>query len=413
MNLIKLSLKKIFKTKKNFYKFIIGFLILSFIGLLIILKIIHPEIAVASIKTEAIKIPKKTINKTDKYPSFAFREAHKLEFGNASKHYTQSVLINKLNSFPESYTEIETETIVESYPIEDYQSLSVYYSGFDDFAEGANTIQAQRYVDLFFFALVSEEKSKIEVKVDRIEPKLSIDKKQFKDFYLQEPITFNAISEVEAKLFNKENLIGKFEKKDQNFSFYPANGENTLSIFAQDTFENKSEKQTFRFNAFYKEGYKRVDCGLFHFAFDTKTYKEPDGCTNTDYVNSYTELEPVWFKINCDGPCGYTPEGMSIMKSSETYEQELSYYDWSDDPISDMRVIENKDYTTPLGLKGKLINRAGRDFEGGSIITWHFIIDHPKGVLLTHQYIWMSRDQATKDKMKSDFFELIDNMIIE
>jgi hypothetical protein len=382
------------------------------------LKIIHPEITISSIKPEQIKVNQKTINKTDKYPSFAFRESHKLNFSTAgSKAITKNTPLEEVNLYPESYTRINPETIIESYPeASEVGSLSVYYSGFDDFAEGSNVVKARRYMDLFFFAVVSEEQTEVEIDVDRIEPELSLDKKQFKEFYLQEPVTFKATSEVGAKLFNETNLAGKFEKENQNFSITPKNGENTLSLFSQDTFKNNSEKQAVKFNAFYKVGYKRVDCGMLHFVYDSKTYKDPDGCANTDYVSSHTILEPKWFSTNqgCSGPCGFSPEGMVVYKSKESnYDQILQskFYEFSN--TNGGTIHKNQEYETPQGLKGKLLHLSGRDFEGASIINYYFIMKQGDNPIIVSQIIWQSHDQATKDKMKSDFFELIDNMIIE
>ncbi len=315
---------------------------------------LKPEITTGSLQPESIIQEFAIVNSSGNYPKITLQEEHQIFVG------------EKLVTKGKEYTLSE-----------------------GDLQEGKNKIAIRKIKDMVLFWQVSQEKSEIEIVVDRVAPELSVTEPA-KKYYLLEDVILEIKGEPAAKVFLGDAQLGQLDNLEtKKFSFKPNDGVTDLQVYAMDTAGNKSKVSTFKIDAFQKPGWEIVTCGGVKFPIDRAAMqigysgiRAENGSVTKGPVFGYTlsdlnrfvcEKNAAWVRIeimpkNAIAPCVACDAGPSSIfdfgsAKSDKYDPKVGIVKQS----AAEKVTKSEEFTTRSGFTGKLIaSEMKNELEGGT-----------------------------------------------
>lgn len=316
-----------------------------------------------------------------------------VDFVTVSEAVPEEVIIN---SYTEDIKLDFEETHLAKFP-NSLQLIADYRYSEEDFNEGEQEVLVQRYIDFFFFELISSQTEIVPVKVDRIAPPFEVTE-NVKSFYLLEDAKIKVKSEPGAKAFVSDEEIFTFGNEEEVVPVPTKDGNNKVEIVFIDEFKNKSEPQVIEFESFKKDNFKRASFDGISLPYNSELFSD------AVEINLGLNMELKSSSAPCTN-CGFFPDSLIIVKADFNN----SVNDRINAVSNFSEVYVNEDRTLKSGVNGRYMEVLST-FED-TRFERHFIFEH-NGIVYDFTSIENIRNSADS-KLGNTYKISLDNLIIK
>lgn len=388
IKLPKSALKRVFKTRKRFYGFIIITTVVIIIAVaLLMLAIVKPVLSVSFLPLQyRLNTSTFEINAEETYPLIELPGHYSLSTKNGERLF------------------------IDKYQTDKY-----------DFVEGENILSLRTATPTPFLTLTSQDFQELKINVDRIKPTLEVTKNNA-DFVLLGDFNYQVKSEIGSRLYinDKESdlLVDEVSEKTLKVK----DGSNTYSLYVIDKLNNRSDTIKVKFEAFQRSNRKRVTCNEISWPLNEKNlqlgyssglpgwFSNDNQCPKEQYVKLGIRPKGMKYPYGICQECGLddyiayywlnvdTKQYIDILKKSDTKTRR--------------KVVYSKEFKTKSGIKGTLLKLDE-------------VIDYSFNPEYYHEYVnddkiyfIFAKGKLTQVflldqlQMEAEFMEIITNLII-
>lgn len=274
-----------------------------------------------------------------------------------------------------------------------------------DFSEGENTIKLEKYNNLIFAKLVSNEQIEIKVFVDRIAPTVETITPA-KQFYLLEDANITVKSELGSIVKLGVTIVKTIENEPETLVIPTTDGDNEVNLTIEDGMGNKTPLEPIKFYAFKKEGYEKVQCRGTEISIISSSFSGDRTCTGNYILLNVTKNVPE-AERKCGDTCIWVSEniilvGDGIVSADEHYNRVVG-------PIGNPNVAEDKQITAKSGFTGRYLQvNYGT---GETAVSWKYIFSNSNGeALMLMSNVGRNHSAEYIEKNKNEFLETINNL---